>query len=100
MFFKCNDGLQYGQPWQMVMVIFSQSWSSLKDDPIILTMVDLEQTIWMKDDPINLTMVDLEQTIWTWFDLGGACFSNAMMVCSMVNHGKWSWSYLVSHGLH
>ena len=48
------------------------------------------------------TMVDPEQTIWTWSDLGGPCFSNGMMVWTMVNHGQMvmtifsqSWSSLM-----
>ena len=35
-------------------------------------------------------MVDHGQSLtdhFVWFDHGGPCFSNAVMVCSMVNHG-------------
>ena len=49
-----------------------------------------------------LNTVDPEQTIWTWFNHGGPCFSNGMMVWSMVNHGQMvivifskSWSSLM-----
>ena len=34
-----------------------------------------------------LTMVDPEQTILYGSTMGGPCFSNAVMVCSMVNYG-------------
>ena len=45
-------------------------------------------------------MFDPEQTIWTWFDPGGLCFSNTVMVWSMANHGQMvifsqSWSSLM-----
>ena len=79
-------------------------------------MVDHSQK-WLSGGPLQhddgQTMVDHdqfmvdhgqhpEQTIWTWFHHGGPCFSNAVMVCSMVNHGlmaivilSQSWSSLM-----